>query len=230
MSLLTREQVTPWRPRCQGSNRRFIGFTPRTDAVRAPIAPILEQTRSVRASVLVGARVSDRSPPGPRRGHSRLGREATRARPAPSAGDAQAICSPDGRDVRGPLRDLSKRGKQGFLSFELPAIVQHIAERSAEREVREYEERRDRRKRELVEAAAALEAQFLSGADCKWTPVADYEGLFCRMKGRTFRLTKDAQKKWMLHRLASLDDAGVLVGRYASRGETSKVLQAVAYG
>lgn len=47
--------------------------------------------------------------------------------------------------------------------------------------MRDYDERRDRRKRELAEAAAALEARFPSGADCKWTPVTGHEGLYCRV-------------------------------------------------
>lgn len=112
---------------------------------------------------------------------------------------------------------------------ELAAIVQRITDRCAEEEMREYDERRDRRKRELAEAAAELEARFLSGADCKWTPVKGHEGLYCRVNGRAFRLNKDADKKHLLHGIAQTGDAGALIGRYASREDATRAVQAVAY-
>lgn len=105
---------------------------------------------------------------------------------------------------------------------EVAAIVQRIADRCAEEEMREYDERRERRKRELTEAAAALEARFLSGADCKWTPITGHEGLYCRVNGRAFRLTKDEQKKHLLHRVTEPGDCGTLIGRYASRADASR--------
>jgi len=95
--------------------------------------------------------------------------------------------------------------------------------------MRYHEERRDRRKRELAQAAAELEARFLSGADCRWTPVKGHEGLCCRVNGRAFRLTKDAQKKHFLHRIEQFGDPGALIGRYASRADASRALEAVAY-
>lgn len=112
---------------------------------------------------------------------------------------------------------------------ELAAIVQRINDRCAEEEMRDYEERRDRRKRELAEAAAALEARFLSGADCKWTPVKGHEGLYCRVNGRAFRLTKDEEKKFVLHRIGGLDDPGEHVGRYSAREDATRAVQNVAY-
>ena len=112
---------------------------------------------------------------------------------------------------------------------ELAAIVQRIDDRCAEEEMREYDERRERRQRELAEAAAELEARFLSGADCKWTPVKGQEGLYCRVNGRAFRLTKDTQKKHVLHRIDRLDTPGEHVGRYASRADASRALEVVAY-
>lgn len=112
---------------------------------------------------------------------------------------------------------------------ELAAIVQRITDRCAEEEMREYDERRDRRKRELAEAAAALEARFLSGADCKWTPVKGHEGLYCRVNGRAFRLTRDREKKHLLHRIEQLGDSGEHIGRYSSRADASRALEAVAY-
>ncbi len=112
---------------------------------------------------------------------------------------------------------------------ELAAIVQFITDRCAEEEMRDYDERRERRKRELAEAAAELEARFLSGADCKWTPVKGQEGLYCRVNGRAFRLTKDEQQKHLLHRITHLNESGALIGRYASRADASRALDAVAY-
>ena len=79
-------------------------------------------------------------------------------------------------------------------------------------------------------AAAVLQAQFLSGADCKWTPLAGHEGLYCRMNGRAFRLMKDAQKKHVLHRVGEPSDAGAIVGRYATRTDATKALEVVAFG
>jgi len=112
---------------------------------------------------------------------------------------------------------------------ELAAIVQRITDRCVEEEMREYDERRERRKRELAEAAAELEARFLSGADCKWTPVKGHEGLYCRVNGRAFRLTKDEEKKHLLRRIDRPDDFGKHIGRYASRADASRALEAVAY-
>lgn len=112
---------------------------------------------------------------------------------------------------------------------ELAAIVQLIAERSAQEDIRDYEERRERRRRDLAEAAAEIEAQFISGADCKWTPLASHEGLYCRVNGRAFRLAKDAQKKFLLHRIDQPSDPGMLVGRYGSRSDANRILGEVAY-
>ena len=112
---------------------------------------------------------------------------------------------------------------------ELAAIVQCITDRCAEEEMRAYDERRERRKRELAEAAAELEARFLSGADCKWTPVKGNDGLYCRVNGRAFRLTRDEQKKHLLHPLSTQDETGPLIGRYGSRADATIALQSIAY-
>lgn len=134
---------------------------------------------------------------------------------------------PDERLRQGCLAIYEDEGRQGT---ELPAIIGAI---------QEYVEREDERLRIEREAAwrvatkaaqDALEQRFLSGADSKWTPVGNSKTLYCRINGRSYRLSPTKDKKWDLHRIQSLEDAnGVLIGTYRYRGDVRKVLQEVAY-
>lgn len=124
---------------------------------------------------------------------------------------------------------LSIYNEEKARGTELAAIVQRIHERCAEEEVRNYEERRDRRKRERAEAAAASEALFHSGADCKWTALSRHRGLYCRLNGRAFRLINSEDKRFHLARIHDPADEGQPVGRYATRGDATRALEQVAY-
>jgi hypothetical protein len=113
---------------------------------------------------------------------------------------------------------------------ELPAIIGAL---------QEFVEREDERLRIEQEAAwrqraqeerFALEQRFLSGADCKWTPVNKSAELYSRINGRVFRLSRSKDRMWSVQQIASIDDAtGELIGTYRTRGDVTKALAQVAY-
>jgi hypothetical protein len=81
---------------------------------------------------------------------------------------------------------------------ELPAIVgalQELIELEGERLRREAEAAYRERQREEREA---LQRRFLSGADCKWTPVDGSKALYIRRNGRAYRLSPTKSKRWDL--------------------------------
>ena len=75
----------------------------------------------------------------------------------------------------------------------------------------------------------ALESRFLSGADCKWTPVGGSKALYIRKNGRAYRLSPAKDKRWDLFRIGTVNDLGKPVGNYNSRGDASKALANLAY-
>jgi hypothetical protein len=112
---------------------------------------------------------------------------------------------------------------------ELPAIIgalQEFVEDETER-LRNAQEaaRRQRRKEEQL----ALEQRFLAGADCKWTSIQKSKDLFTRKNGRAYRLAPNKHKRWELFRIDTVDDTGVSMGTYGSRGDASKALTKLAY-
>jgi hypothetical protein len=112
---------------------------------------------------------------------------------------------------------------------ELPAIIGALQE-FAEEEERRLDNERQAQWREQQEAERiALEQRFLSGADCKWTPLDGSKALFTRKNGRAFRLSPAKDKRWELHRIEEPSDKGDLVGVYAARGDANKALAKVAY-
>jgi hypothetical protein len=91
-------------------------------------------------------------------------------------------------------REISEGG-------ELPAIVgalQELIELEGERLRREAEAAYRERQREECEA---LQRRFLSGADCKWTPVNGSKVLYIRRNGRAYRLSPTKSKRWDLFRI-----------------------------
>lgn len=114
---------------------------------------------------------------------------------------------------------------------ELPAIVQllrdHI-EREEER-LRVKHEERYRQTRE--EERVARERRLLSGADCNWTQLQKLPHWYCRMNGRTYRLSPTKDKMWNLYRVNSVkdDEEGSYIGRYQRRGNATKVVTEMAY-
>ena len=133
-------------------------------------------------------------------------------------------------------RDHLRAGCESILEeetaagTELMAIVYRIRSYIELEEARLHEER-DRAYRERTAGErAALEARFLAGADCKWTPVAGSKALYCRVNGRVYRLVRAVDGKQELERIATHDsETGILVGRYSRRGDATAAVREVAY-
>jgi hypothetical protein len=69
----------------------------------------------------------------------------------------------------------------------------------------------------------AAEQTFLSGADCKWAQIGSGADLYCRLNGRTYRLSRAADKKLEVWRVQAMEDAaGRLIGRYSGRPDATK--------
>lgn len=77
---------------------------------------------------------------------------------------------------------------------ELPAIIgalqEHVESEVAKLQAEQY----TRWKTAEEEKRRALEQRFLSGADCKWTPVSGSKEVFCRLNGRAYRLIRCARR------------------------------------
>jgi hypothetical protein len=121
----------------------------------------------------------------------------------------------------GCLRLYEREKSQGT---ELPAIVgalQEYIELEEERLRREHEENRQRQREA---ERLRLQQRFLSGADCGWTQIEEFDDLFCRRNGRAFRIARDQDKRWRLYRIAGVADAGILLGSYLGRRDANKAL------
>jgi hypothetical protein len=133
-----------------------------------------------------------------------------------------------------PNPDL-QAGCLAFYAVEKAEGTEMAAIAGALRDYIEREEERLNREKQAAWKAsiqadkAALEQRYISGADCKWTPVQGSTNLYCRINGRSYRLSPTSDKRWDLHRIDTIDDKGVLVGRYAQRRDVTKVLAQVAY-
>lgn len=113
---------------------------------------------------------------------------------------------------------------------DMAAIIHALQEHVELEEQRLQRERLEAYHQRQEEARIALEQRFHSGADCKCTPLQRSKELYCRVNGRSYRLNPTADKKWKLHRIASLDDdRPELIGTYRSRRDVAPVLQRVAY-
>jgi hypothetical protein len=120
--------------------------------------------------------------------------------------------------------------KEKAAGTELPAIIGALQEYIEQEEQRLYEEKQARWRARAAEEQEALEQRLLSGADCKWTSIKKSTELYCRINGRTYRLSPTKDKMWNLHRKQSMTDSdGALVGRYRARGDATKALKQIAY-
>ena len=90
-------------------------------------------------------------------------------------------------------------------------------------------EREETYRRHQEEERIRLQQRFLAGADCGWTQIEKSEAFYCRRNGRAFRVARAKDKRWNLYRIATLEDAGVLLGTYQGRREASKALEKMAY-
>ncbi len=130
--------------------------------------------------------------------------------------------------LRESCRAIYEREKaEGTEMVAIVGALQAHVEREEERLRREFEENYRRRQEE---ARLELEQRFLSGADCKWTPINRSKEFYCRINGRSYRLVPLANKQWRLQRIASPEDKdGTVIGTYGSRREATKTLEQVAF-
>lgn len=150
-------------------------------------------------------------------------------------------------DVAQRMRDLQEQNRCDFAreevresceelfnreqaeGTELPAIVGALQEHVESELERLQAEHWARWKAAEEEKRSALEQRFLSGADCKWTPVAGSKDMFCRSNGRAYRLTRSANGQYEMNRAGDQDDPGIFIGRYKGRGDATKALLTIAF-
>jgi hypothetical protein len=125
---------------------------------------------------------------------------------------------------------LALYDRERSLGTELPAIVGVLQEFVADEARRLQEQRQAAYRDQVRQAADALQQRFLAGFDCKWTPVEDLTGLFCRVNGRTYRLDRGVDRLWQLSRSEPREDAKrVILGRYRNRADATRVVANAAY-
>ena len=113
---------------------------------------------------------------------------------------------------------------------EMPAIIGALQEFVEDQEQRLLEARQLKWRKRAEDERQALERQFLSGADCKWTPVSGAPGVYCRMNGRAFQALQGKDKVWVVFRIKDVGEtSGQQIGRYKNRGDATKVLTKMAY-
>lgn len=133
---------------------------------------------------------------------------------------------PNERLKEGTLALYRREVAEGTEMAAIIGALQEYTDNEADRLRREDEEAYRARQKEEREA---LEQRFLSGADCKWTPVSGSKAIYTRINGRAYRLSPTKDMRLDLHRIVELQDAGKLVGTYRSRGDASKALLKMAY-
>jgi hypothetical protein len=121
--------------------------------------------------------------------------------------------------------------KEKAAGTELAAIIGLLREHVDHEEDRIRVEQQESYKRWREEDRAAREQRLLLGADCKWTQLQKSPNWYCRVNGRTYRVSPTKDKKWNLCRVNSVsdDEKGVLVGTYQGRGDATKVIAEMAY-
>jgi hypothetical protein len=113
---------------------------------------------------------------------------------------------------------------------EMTAIIGAVEEFALQETERMRIERERAWKENQAAEREALKQRLLSGADCKWTPLAKSNEVFCRMNGRLYRLSQGENKRWKLHRVETVnDEKGHLVGQYTNRADATKVVAKMAY-
>lgn len=125
---------------------------------------------------------------------------------------------------------LALYARERSLGTELPAIVGALQEFVSD-EVRRLQDQRQAAYRDKArQKADALKQRFLAGFDCKWTPVDDLTGLYCRVNGRAYRLDRGADRVWQLSRAEPREDAKrIILGRYRNKADATRVVATAAY-
>jgi hypothetical protein len=141
--------------------------------------------------------------------------------------EEEYLSTPDEDHRKACLTIIETERAQGT---ELPAIIGAVQEYLGEEYARRSREDREAWDRRRAEEKAALEERFISGADCKWTPVNGSTEVYCRTNGRAYRLSRGDDKLWKLQRVSSpKDEKGLPIGSYRARSDATKALAQVAY-
>jgi hypothetical protein len=114
---------------------------------------------------------------------------------------------------------------------ELPAIIQFLRDHVEKEEDRLRSEQHERYQRAREEDQIAHEQRLIAGADCGWTQLRKSQHWYCRMNGRTYRLSPAADRMWQLYRVNAVsdDEEGALIGKYQRRGDATKIIKQMAY-
>jgi hypothetical protein len=126
---------------------------------------------------------------------------------------------------------LAIYNKEKADGTELPAIIQLLRQHVEREEERTRIEQQERYRQNQEAERIAREQRLLAGADCNWTQLRKSAHLYCRINGRTYRLSPTNDKKWQLQRVSAVSDGdtGILIGTYQRRGDATKVLSELAY-
>lgn len=92
--------------------------------------------------------------------------------------------------------------EERLAGTEMVAIAVRMRQFIEDEEARQRQEWETSYRERVVAEKAKLEARFLAGADCKWTPVAGSKAIYCRMNGRVFRLSRAVDGRYELDRVA----------------------------
>lgn len=125
---------------------------------------------------------------------------------------------------------LTLYSRERGLGTEFPAIVGALQEFVAEEARRLQDQRQAGRRDQARQVAGALQQRYLAGFDCKWTPVGDLAGLYCRVNGRTYRLDRGVDRVWQLYRVDPRGNGkSIILGRYRNRADATRVVANAAY-
>ncbi len=121
--------------------------------------------------------------------------------------------------------------KEKAEGTDLPAILGLLREHVEREEERLRREQQARCEQAREEDRIAREQRLLSGADCRWTQRQKSPHWYCRVNGRTYRLSPTKDKMWNLYRVNSTsdDEKGASIGKYQRRGDATKVVAEMAY-
>jgi len=127
---------------------------------------------------------------------------------------------------------LAMYAKEKAEGTEMAAIVALLRDYVEMFYVHASEAQREQEQQQREEARIAREQRLLSGADCPWTQMQGSKCKYCRVNGRTYRLSPTEDKKWSLCRVDSVSDdegGGPPLGKYLRRDDATKALEKLAY-
>lgn len=135
------------------------------------------------------------------------------------------------RYPNGEVKDgcLALYARERAAGTEMMAIIGAIQEFVEVEEERLRVERETKYRQTQEEERVRQQQMFMAGADTPWIKVGASKDLFCRMNGRSFRISQGKDRRWSLFRIANADDAGKLIGVYAGRSDANKALKQIAY-